>query len=126
MFPGFSVKGQKGYGLQTDIAVIGDGEGTGEFIAEHQIVVPFLDAERRCFDHAPVILPDLLSGPTGLLDLAVFIQQKLRGSHFMVAHAGLPPNQLSGIFFSFYHIRQHMKSMKPSFQPLKTVLKSFA
>ena len=89
MFPAlFEIK--QGYRLQTDIAVVGERERTGEPVIQDKIIVPFLDPHFRRADRISVIDLKQLSGPSGLRERAVLPEQRLHPGHLVISpvHSG--------------------------------------
>ena len=72
-------------GLQPDIPIVGQGEGAGEPVAEHQIIIPFLNAEFRCLDRPAVIHLHQILRPARLNQTALYVQKRMPLSHLMIS-----------------------------------------
>ena len=84
------VKVQERNGVQAHVPVVIDGQGHGEVVVGHQVIVPLLDAGRRGLDIRPAIDGQEPLGIARLPQIAAAVQQGPRRGDLMLHHSALP------------------------------------
>ena len=74
--PGGALERQEGDGVQTHVAVVGDGQGDAVAVVAHIIVIPFLQPCPAALDLGPVIDGQQPLGVAGFGQVAFFVQQR--------------------------------------------------
>ena len=111
VLPGMVAETKQRHGLQTDIAVVRNGEGSGKALSQHQIVIPLLDPPGRRLDTASLISLNHGAGPARFPQLSVRIQQMLSFCHFMISSHGRPPCRIRlHMLYTFRHFFSVIKN----------------
>ena len=76
-------------GIQPHVAVVVDGQGHSKAAIINKVVIPLLDVDGAGLNVPAAVDGQELFAVTGLTQVAVFVQQRLGGSDFML-HNGSP------------------------------------